>query len=235
MSLFISAVHGVGEITSSSDLVTEFLTAFENSGDVLRNGDLVAVTSKVVAKAEDRVVAFDGTDEHKAQLIESESRRILRRRDQLRITETLHGFVCANAGIDLSNTTDGTAVLLPLDPDRSARRFRAELRRRRDVDVAVIITDTFGRTWRNGVTDIAIGSAGLKPILDLRGTADANGRILEATEVAIVDEIAGAVELVLGKAAATPFALVRGLDSGFFGEGSITEQVIRSANDDLFR
>jgi coenzyme F420-0:L-glutamate ligase/coenzyme F420-1:gamma-L-glutamate ligase len=113
--------------------------------------------------------------------------------------------------------------------------LRADVKRRRGVEVAVVITDTFGRVWRNGVTDVALGCAGLKPVLDLRGTTDANGRLLEATEVAIVDEIAGAANLVLGKAQRTPFALLRGLDEEFFGEGSVTKDVVRSANDDLFR
>ena len=144
-------------------------------------------------------------------------------------------IVILTAGIDLSNADEGTAVLLPKDPDRSARRFRSELRRRRNVDVAVIITDTFGRVWRNGVTDIALGSAGILPILDLRGTRDANGRQLEATEVAIADEIAGAANLVLGKAKGTPFAIVRGLDPSYFGDGSISEHMVRSPFDDLFR
>ena len=126
-------------------------------------------------------------------------------------------------------------MLLPVDPDRSARRFRSELRRRRDVDVAVIVTDTFGRPWRQGVTDVAIGSAGIRPILDLRGTLDAGGRRLEATEVAIVDEIAGAVNLVLGKAAATPFGVVRGLDPSYFGEGSVRDTIVRTTHEDLFR
>jgi coenzyme F420-0:L-glutamate ligase/coenzyme F420-1:gamma-L-glutamate ligase len=161
--------------------------------------------------------------------------RVLRRRGTLRITETRHGFINANAGVDLSNTDDGTAVLLPKDPDRSARRLRAELSRRLNVDVAVLITDTFGRVWRQGVTDVALGSAGLTPLLDLRGTLDANGRLLEATEVAIADEIAGAANLVLHKAAGTPFALVRGLDESLFGPGSISENIVRSKNDDLFR
>jgi coenzyme F420-0:L-glutamate ligase/coenzyme F420-1:gamma-L-glutamate ligase len=201
----------------------------------LENQDLLIVTSKVVSKAEGRVVAFDGTEEHKIAIVEAESKRVLRRRGPLRITETHHGFINANAGVDLSNTDEGTAVLLPKDPDQSARRLRAELRRRREVDVAVVITDTFGRVWRNGVTDVALGSAGIKPILDLRGTTDANGRLLEATEVAIVDEIAGAANLVLGKARGTPFAILRGLDPSYFGPGSISDDVIRSANGDLFR
>lgn len=217
------------------DLVAMFIEALAAHGATLEHRDLIIVTSKIVSKSEGRVVDFDGTEAHKVALIEGESRRILRRRGPLRITETHHGFINANAGIDLSNTDDGTAVLLPKDPDRSARRFRAELQRRCAVDVAVIVTDTFGRVWRVGVTDVAIGSAGVKPILDLRGTTDATGRVLEVTEVAIADEIAGAANLVLGKAAATPFAIVRGLDDSYFGDGSIKENGLRRPNEDLFR
>jgi coenzyme F420-0:L-glutamate ligase/coenzyme F420-1:gamma-L-glutamate ligase len=233
--LRVIPVHGVGAVAEGDDLVTLLLDALRDSGETLAHHDLVVVTSKVVSKSEGRVVAFDGTDEHKLALIERESVRVLRRRGTLRITETTHGFINANAGIDLSNTDRGTAVLLPKDPDRSARRFRAEVRRRCDVEVAVVVTDTFGRTWRNGVTDVALGSAGLRPILDLRGTTDANGRVLEATEVAIVDEVAGTANLVLGKAQGTPFALLRGLDDSYFGDGSVGEDVVRSANEDLFR
>jgi len=229
------AIEGVGAIDDTSDLVAVFLAALDAQGEELLNHDVVAVTSKVVAKAEGRVVPFDGTEEAKIALVESESRRVLRRRGPLRITETHHGFICANAGIDLSNTADGTAVLLPVDPDRSARRFRADLRRQRGVDVGVVVTDTFGRVWRQGVTDVAIGAAGLRPIHDLRGSTDANGRVLEATEVAVIDEIAGAVNLVLAKNAGTPFAIVRGLEDHFFGEGSIADDVVRRAHDDLFR
>ena len=234
-SLRIWPVRGVGEINDGDDLVALFLDALERQGDELEPLDLVVVTSKVIAKAEGRVVAFDGTPEHKSALIEQESTRVLRRRGPLRITETPHGFINANAGIDLSNTRDGTAVLLPKDPDRSARRFRAELGRRCGLNVAVVVTDTFGRAWREGVTDVAIGSAGLRVLLDLRGTTDASGRLLETTEVAIADEIAGAANLVLGKAAGTPFALVRGLDEDMFGEGSVREHLLRSPHNDLFR
>lgn len=233
--LRVIPLRGVGAVGEGDDLVTLFLDALSARGETLARHDLIVVTSKVVSKSEGQVVAFDGTDEHKVALIERESTRVLRRRGTLRITETAHGFINANAGIDLSNTDRGTAVLLPKDPDRSARRFRGEVRRRCDVEVAVVVTDTFGRTWRNGVTDVALGSAGLKPILDLRGTTDANGRLLEATEVAIVDEIAGAANLVLGKAQGTPFALLRGLDDSYFGEGSVAGDIVRSANDDLFR
>jgi coenzyme F420-0:L-glutamate ligase/coenzyme F420-1:gamma-L-glutamate ligase len=233
--LRIIPVPGVGNIAKGDDLVGVFIEATDAASISLLDTDLVIITSKVVSKSEGQVVAFDGSEEHKVRLVEQEAKRVLRRRGPLRITESHHGFVSANAGIDLSNADEGTAVLLPKDPDRSARRFRSELRRRRNVDVAVIITDTFGRVWRNGVTDIALGSAGILPILDLRGTRDANGRQLEATEVAIADEIAGAANLVLGKAKGTPFAIVRGLDPSYFGDGSISEHMVRSPFDDLFR
>jgi coenzyme F420-0:L-glutamate ligase/coenzyme F420-1:gamma-L-glutamate ligase len=233
--LRVIPLPSVAMVKKGDDLVTMLLDAVAAAGLTLEARDLVIVTSKVVSKSEGQVVDFDGTEEHKAALIDAESARVLRRRGPLRITETHHGFINANAGIDLSNTDDGTAVLLPKDPDRSARRIRGEIQRRCHVEVAVIITDTFGRVWRVGVTDVAIGSAGVKPVLDLRGTTDAMGRVLEVTEVAIADEIASAANLVLGKAEATPFAIVRGLDDSYFGEGSIKENALRRANEDLFR
>jgi coenzyme F420-0:L-glutamate ligase/coenzyme F420-1:gamma-L-glutamate ligase len=233
--LHLFALDGVAEIAAGDDLVSAFLDALDAGSHELVHHDVVIVTSKVVSKSEGRVVAFDGSDEHRERLIAQESTRILRRRGPLRITETPHGFVNANAGIDHSNTAEGTAVLLPKDPDRSARRFRAEVSRRRGVDVGVVITDTFGRTWRNGVTDVALGCAGLRPILDLRGTTDALGRTLEVTEVAIVDEIAAAANLVLAKDAGTPFGVVRGLSERYFGEGSVGDHVVRAAHGDLFR
>ena len=235
IELRVIPLGAVGEVHEGDDLVALLFDALETSGQSLTHHDLVIVTSKVVSKSEGRVVAFNGTEAHKVEIVEGESRRVLRRRGALRITETHHGFINANAGVDLSNTADGTAVLLPLDPDKSARRIRAEIRRRGDVDVAIMVTDTFGRVWRQGVTDVAIGSAGIRPVLDLRGTADAHGRVLEATEVAIADEIAGAANLVLGKAEGTPFALVRGLDDSYFGVGSVRDSIVRSTNDDLFR
>ncbi len=222
-------------VQEGDDLVALLLAALSDAGETLAHHDLVVVTSKVVSKSEGQVVPFDGSDEHKVAIVEGESVRVLRRRGTLRITETRHGFINANAGVDLSNADAGTAVLLPKDPDRSARRLRSEINRRSGVEVAVLITDTFGRVWRQGVTDVALGSAGLRPVLDLRGTVDANGRVLEATEVAIADEIAGAANLVLHKSAGTPFALVRGLDESFFGPGSVSENIVRSKHDDLFR
>ncbi|MGD0054526.1 MAG: coenzyme F420-0:L-glutamate ligase [Acidimicrobiales bacterium] len=233
--LRIIPVHGVAMVHEGDDLVTFLLDALGEQDETLADHDLVVVTSKVVSKSEGRVVPYDGTEEHKVALVEAESVRVLRRRGALRITETAHGFVNANAGVDLSNTDAGTAVLLPKDPDRSARRFRNEVARRCGVDIAVVITDTFGRVWRNGVTDVALGSAGLRPVLDLRGTTDANGRMLDATEVAIADEIAGAANLVLGKDQGTPFAIFRGLDDSYFGEGSVKQHIVRSPSDDLFR
>ncbi|MBP6728210.1 MAG: coenzyme F420-0:L-glutamate ligase, partial [Microthrixaceae bacterium] len=146
------------------------------------------------------------------------------------------GFVCANAGIDLSNVDRGWAALLPDDPDRSARRLRDQFRGRHGVNVAVVVSDTFGRPWRRGVTDVAIGSAGLVPVLDLRGTADAYGRELMVTEVCVVDEVAAAAELVMGKALGVPAAIVRGLDPSWFSDrGGVLTDVVRAPADDLFR
>lgn len=233
--LRIVALASSVQVQPDDDLVTLLLDALTGANETLQHHDLLIVTSKVVSKSEGQVIPFDGTEEDKVRIVEGESVRILRRRGTLRITETRHGFINANAGVDLSNTDDATAVLLPKDPDRSARRLCGEIERRTSIDVAILITDTFGRVWRQGVTDVALGSAGLKPLLDLRGTKDANGRLLEATEVAIADEIAGAANLVLHKAAGTPFALIRGLDESFFGSGSIEENIVRSKRDDLFR
>ena len=234
MNLLVTPIAITGAVTAGADLAALLLEAMDELGETILDGDVIVVTSKVVAKSEGRVVAFSGLEADKVRLIESESRRVLRRRGTLRITETHHGFVNANAGVDLSNADEGTAVLLPLDPDRSARRLRGEIGRRVGVEVGVVITDTFGRAWRQGVCDVAIGSAGVRALLDLRGTPDANGRVLEATEVAIADEIAAAANLVMGKAAATPFALLRGLDASFFGEGSGGD-LVRRPHDDLFR
>ena len=235
MSVTLVPLPLAGAVSPGDDLVDHLPNALAAQRLSLADADVVVVTSKVVSKSEGRVVAFSGEESDKIRLVESEARRVLRRRGTLRITETHHGFVNANAGIDLSNADAGTAVLLPVDPDRSARRLRADLRRRLGVSVGVVITDTFGRAWRQGVCDVAIGSAGVTALLDLRGTHDANGRLLEATEVAIADEVAAAANLVMGKASSTPFALVRGLDQAFLGEGSVSEDLVRRPHDDLFR
>ena len=178
-------LHGIGEIEPGADLartVADALAPAVPDGPVLQQGDVLVITQKVVSKAEGRLVAIDSDDPSaKTALVEQESVRIVRRRGDLIISETRHGFICANAGIDLSNVALGTAALLPEDSDRSARRIRAGLRTALRVDVGVIISDTFGRTWRRGVTDVAIGCAGVAAVIDLRGTLDANGRELVAT------------------------------------------------------
>src|SRR6266550_135390 len=202
----------------------------------LQDGDVVVVTQKIVSKAEGRLVPIDANDprSHKV-LVEEESVRILRRRGDLIMSETKHGFVCANAGIDLSNVERGYAALLPVDPDRSARKIRDGLRAKAGVDVGVIISDTFGRTWRRGVTDVAIGCAGVAAVVDLRGTADTFGREMQVTEVCVADELAAAAELVMGKAAGIPVAVVRGVDPSWRREGSVREEVVRHPSEDLFR
>jgi coenzyme F420-0:L-glutamate ligase/coenzyme F420-1:gamma-L-glutamate ligase len=202
----------------------------------LRAGDVVVVTQKVVSKAEGRLVAVDPEDptSHKG-LVEQEAVRVMRRRGELVMTETAHGFVCANAGVDLSNVERGWAALLPVDPDRSARRIRDGLRARTGVEVAVIVSDTFGRTWRRGVTDVAIGTAGIAAVVDLRGTSDALGRELVVTEVCVADELAGAAELVMGKSAGVPVALIRGVEASWLRESSVSSEIVRPHEEDLFR
>ena len=225
----VLAVAGLPEVRPGDDLAALIAGAVD-----LVDGDVVVVTQKVVSKAEDRLVDIDPEVGHRP-LVERESVRILRRRGDLVIAETEHGFVCANAGVDLSNVEAGQAALLPVDSDRSARRIRDALRHRFSVDVAVVVSDTFGRPWRRGVTDVAIGCAGLRPVVDLRGTTDALGRELQVTEVAVVDEIAAAAELVMGKATGVPVAVVRGIDPAWFGDGSVVDDGGRSPDEDLFR
>jgi coenzyme F420-0:L-glutamate ligase/coenzyme F420-1:gamma-L-glutamate ligase len=225
---------GLPEIKPGDDLAGLIAAACQSAEIPLVDGDVLVVTQKIVSKAENRLVPIDPTVGHKP-LVEQESVRILRRRGDLIISETKHGFVCANAGIDLSNVAEGQAALLPVDSDRSARRIQAGLEHKYGVKVAVIVSDTFGRPWRRGVTDVAIGSAGLRPVVDLRGTTDALGRELQVTEVAVADEIAAAAELVMGKAEAIPVAIVRGVDPTWFGEGSVHDDLIRRPDEDLFR
>jgi coenzyme F420-0:L-glutamate ligase/coenzyme F420-1:gamma-L-glutamate ligase len=235
VTLTIIPITGIPEIATGNEIATLVAEAAAEQGAPLADGDCLVVTQKIVSKAEDRVVPLDPDDAAaRRALVESESVRILRRRGDLIISETRHGFVCANAGVDLSNIAEGQAALLPLDSDRSARHVRDALRARHGVNVGVIISDTFGRAWRNGLTDVAIGVAGLAAIVDLRGEHDALGRELLVTEVAVADEIAGAAELVMGKSTGVPAAIVRGLDESWFRDSSVRE-LIRHPNDDLFR
>tara|TARA_B100000131_G_scaffold211528_1_gene203369 strand:- start:6981 stop:7682 length:702 start_codon:yes stop_codon:yes gene_type:complete len=227
-------IPGLPEISPGDDLAELISQSCEKGSIEILDGDVLVVTQKIVSKAEGRLVDIDPEVGHKP-LVEEESVRILRRRGDLIISETKHGFVCANAGIDLSNVEQGQAALLPIDSDKSARRIRDAFSHRHDLNVAIIISDTFGRPWRRGVTDVAIGSAGLLPVVDLRGTTDALGRELQVTEVAIADEIASAAELVMGKSAGVPVAIVRGIDSEWFGDGTVRNDLLRKPSEDLFR
>jgi coenzyme F420-0:L-glutamate ligase/coenzyme F420-1:gamma-L-glutamate ligase len=197
-----------------------------------RDGDILVVTHKVVSKAEG-AIAPAATYEDYRNLVASEATSIVRRRGDMVIAVTRHGFVCANAGVDRSNVTGDRVVLLPRDPDRSAHRIRTRLQRDLGVDLAVVISDTFGRAWRTGVVDVAIGISGLRPILDLKGTTDMHGRLLEVTEVAIADEVAAAAELAMGKATGIAAALVRGV--AFEPGIGRASELVRNPNEDMFR
>jgi len=231
-ALTITPVTGLPEVVPGTVLADVVAAAVPD----LVEGDVLVVTSKMVSKAEGRLVAVDPDDPAAAKaLVEVEAVRVLRRRGDLLITETRQGFVCANAGVDLSNVERGQAALLPVDADRSARKLRDGLRARLGVAVGVVISDTVGRTWRRGLTDVAIGCAGVAAVVDLRGTEDALGRELHATEVAVADELAGAAELVMGKARGIPLAVVRGVDPAWLRDGSVGAEIVRPPTEDLFR
>jgi coenzyme F420-0:L-glutamate ligase / coenzyme F420-1:gamma-L-glutamate ligase len=235
VSLSIVPVTGIPEVTPGAVLGPMIATAAAAQGMPLEARDCLVVTQKIVSKAENRLEPLDHDDlAARRALVERESVRILRRRGDLIISETSHGFVCANAGIDLSNVDDGYAALLPVDSDRSAHGIRQSIKAAIGVDVAVVVSDTFGRAWRHGLTDVAIGVAGLAAVVDLRGETDALGRELQVTEVALADEVASAAELVMGKSKAVPVAIVRGLEPTWFRDGSVKE-LIRAPKDDLFR
>lgn len=230
------SVEGIGEIVPGQQLGDIIADACKDEPNgPLRDNDVLIVTQKIVSKAEGRLVPIDPEDplSHKA-LVEEEAARVVRRRGDLIITETKHGFVCANSGIDLSNVERGYAALLPLDSDRSARRIRDIVKAKLGVNVGVIVSDTFGRPWRKGLTDVAIGVAGIAGVLDLRGTEDALGRVMQVTEVAIADELASAGELVMGKSNGVPVAVIRGADPSWFRDSSMAE-IVRPPSEDLFR
>jgi coenzyme F420-0:L-glutamate ligase/coenzyme F420-1:gamma-L-glutamate ligase len=226
--LEIVPVVGLPEVTAGADLAGLIGDAAD-----LRDGDVVSVTSKVVSKAEGRLhPSGDREDAIDAELV-----RVVARRGGTRIVQTRHGLVLAAAGTDLSNTPTGTVLLLPLDPDLSARELRAALADRYDVNVGVVVTDTLGRPWRTGQVDLAIGAAGVRVVEDLRGTTDSHGNVLEVTEPAVADEIAAASELVKGKADGIPVAVLRGLadlvlPAGDHGPGA--RALVRDAELDLF-
>ncbi|GAB3126952.1 coenzyme F420-0:L-glutamate ligase [Glaciibacter psychrotolerans] len=235
--LHVFVLSGIGEIAAGDDLASIIATA---AGDRLCDGDILAVTSKIVSKAEGRQVAAIDRE----QAITDETVRVVASRTHpggvTRIVENRQGLVMAAAGVDASNTPDGVVLLLPIDPDASARALCAELRRHTGLALGVLLTDTAGRPWRDGQTDIAIGAAGVAVLDDLRGTTDASGRRLDVTVAAVADEIAGAADLVKGKASGNPVAVVRGLgrlvpvalDGGTVGGA---RRLQRASAQDMFR
>jgi len=247
--LRVIGVGGLPEVSRGDDLAALIQRAAEGQGTPLEAGDVVVVTQKVVSKAEGRTViladvepgpeavrlaAETGKDPQLVELILRESRRIVRRAGPLLITETRHGFVCANAGIDASNVgPEGVVSLLPEDPDRSAAGIREGIRERTGAEVAVIISDTFGRPWREGHTNVAVGLAGMSPFVDYVGQVDPHGYELRVSTLAVADELAAAAELVMGKLDGVPVAIVRGYDYPK-GDGS-ARQLVRDAAKDLFR
>jgi coenzyme F420-0:L-glutamate ligase / coenzyme F420-1:gamma-L-glutamate ligase len=239
--LRVIPLRGIPELEEGDDL-----GALLAEAAVFAAGDVLVVAQKAVSKVEGRVVSLDEVepserarelagdeDARRLEIVLRESREVIRSRPPLVIAETRHGFVCASAGVDASNAKGpGTLVLLPLDPDASARRVRERIRALAGVDVGVIVSDSFGRAWRRGTTDVALGVAGMVPLLDLKGTRDSTGYELHATEIAVADEIAGAAELVMGKIDGIPAAIVRGL--ALAGEGSGADLVMPRERD-LFR
>ena len=224
----IFPLEGLPDVEPGDDLGSMVTDAAVSAG--LRPGDVVVVTQKVVSKAEGRVVP---EGHGRAEWISREARRIVARRDDLVIAETSHGFVCANAGVDASNVAEGFLTLLPEDPDRSARGLSEKLSQAAGGSVGVVVTDTFGRAWRRGLVNVAIGCAGLPALVDLRGTKDHTGRVLEATVVALADEVAAAGGLAMGKADRIPAVIVRGVRGD--GPPGFARDLVRPREEDLFR
>jgi coenzyme F420-0:L-glutamate ligase/coenzyme F420-1:gamma-L-glutamate ligase len=252
-SISILALAGIPEVRIRDDLGDMIGNAIQRTPGALplTDDDVLVVTQKIVSKAEGAVVDLTGVvpgeealefaarfdrDPRQVQVVLNEARRVVRMENGVLITETPHGFVCANGGIDASNVgpdSGSLVTLLPRDPDASAATIRAAVRSRFGVDVPVIVSDSFGRPWRWGIVDVAIGVSGLLPLDDLRGVPDADGRVMRSTVRAVADELASAAELTLGKTAGRPVALVRGADFTR-GEGSIRD-VVMPAQNDLFR
>lgn len=247
--LRIIPVRGIGEVRPGDDLAALILAALERHDQPLADGDVLVVTQKIVSKAEGRIVdpaqiepsafaqaiaAQGAKDAAYYEVVLRESRRIVKMDRGVLIVETRHGLICANAGVDESNVAGGHVVtLLPLDPDGSAAALRAALRERAGVDVAVIISDTFGRPWREGQINVAIGVAGMAPLADYAGQQDGYGYTLRASVIAVADELASAAELVMGKIDAVPAAIVRGY--AYTPAAGSARALIRVPEKDLFR
>ncbi|MFB8765747.1 coenzyme F420-0:L-glutamate ligase [Nocardiopsis alba] len=231
VELRIRGLPGIPEVRSGDDLAELVAEAVAGSGRPLVDGDVLVVTSKIVSKAEGRSVRMD-----REEAIDAETERVVARMGRTRIVQTRQGLVMAAAGVDASNVEPGTVLLLPEDSDVSARTLRAGILDRLGVRVGVVISDTFGRPWREGQTDVAIGAAGLRALQDLRGTTDAHGNLMEATINAIADEVAGAGELVKGKTSAIPVAVISGLgDLVTEEDGPGATELVRPADEDMFR
>lgn len=248
MDLHLFAVPGIPEVTGGADLGALIAGAIARAGRIVEAGDVVVVAQKIVSKAEDAIVRLDDVepsaratewaaahakDPRVIEVILRQSRRIVRMERGILIAETHHGFICANAGVDTSNVEPGFVTVLPEDPDASAGRLRAALMTAFGRPVAVIVSDTFGRAWREGVVNVALGVAGLQPLVDYRGSADTFGRPLTSTIIALADELAGAAEVVTRKSAGTPVAIVRGA-AEWAGDGN-GRMLVRDASRDLFR
>jgi coenzyme F420-0:L-glutamate ligase / coenzyme F420-1:gamma-L-glutamate ligase len=244
----IFPLSGLPEVKAGDDLARLIVDAARRADFRVAADDIFVVAQKIVSKSEDRVVRLDAVrpskralawaaewakDARVVELVLRESQRIVRMENGIIIAETSHGFVCANAGVDMSNAPEGTAILLPLDPDASARALRTRLSESFATNVGVIVSDTFGRAWREGLVNVALGVAGIAPFIDYRGLRDANGKLLQASIIAAADEIASAAELVMGKSDGVPVATVRGIHA-LSHEGS-GRDLIRPAEKDLFR
>ncbi len=247
--IVITPVHGLPEIRPGDDLAALVVDGLRAQADDLRDGDVLAVAQKIVSKAEGRIVhlvdvvpgeratamaAEAGKDPRQLEVVLSETAKIVRWAHGVLISETRHGFVCANAGVDRSNAgAPDTVILLPIDPDGSAARLREALRARTGASVAVVVTDTFGRAWREGHANVAIGIAGLPALKRYMGQFDPEGYELRVTEIAIADEVAAAAELVMGKLDRCPVALLRGL--AIDAPSETAHDYVRPAEKDLFR
>jgi coenzyme F420-0:L-glutamate ligase/coenzyme F420-1:gamma-L-glutamate ligase len=244
----IFPLPGLPEIKRGDDLARLLSQALRAQEFPLQSDDILVVAQKIVSKAEGRVVQLESVipseratawakawdkDARAVELVLRESKRIVRMDRGIIIAETQHGFVCANAGIDLSNAPEGTAILLPLDPDASARSLKDKLDATFQANIGVIISDTFGRAWREGLVNVALGVAGLSPLIDYRGEKDSSGKVMQATIIALADELASAAELVMGKTDRIPAAIIRGAQAPS-REGS-GRDLIRPAEKDLFR
>ena len=226
----IIPVYGLPEFKKNDDLIEILTTTLKNNSETLLNEDVLIVTQKIISKIEDRAVDLKVTDIN--EVLKEESTQILRKRGETVIARTRHGFICANAGIDKSNIDKGYALLLPVDPNKTANTIRVKIKAEFDLDVAVIISDTFGRAWRKGQTNVAIGSSGIEPLTSYIGTTDSYGNDLMATEIAIIDELAGASELVMNKVDEVPVAIIRGYKYKFSDKS--TDEIIRSDDEDFF-